>query len=47
MGEVAADPAFQEVLTGYYAQAFYRDAETTIAEDAATVAELKAFFAEG
>ena len=46
MGKVAASDEFQEVLTNYYAQAFYRDAETTIAEDAATVAELKAFFAE-
>jgi len=46
MGKVAENPEFQEVLTNYYAQAFYRDAETTIAEDAATVAELQAFFAE-
>lgn len=46
MEKVATSEEFQEVLTNYYAQAFYRDAETTIAEDAATVEELKAFFAE-
>lgn len=46
MEKVASSDEFQEVLTNYYAQAFYRDAETTIAEDAATVEELKAFFAE-
>lgn len=46
MAEVAEDPAFQEVLTTYYAQAYYRDGATTIAEDSALVDELKAFFAE-
>lgn len=46
MAEVAEDPAFQEVLTTYYAQAYYRDGATTIAEDTALVDELKAFFAE-
>lgn len=47
MEKVAASEEFQQVLSTYYAQAFYRDAATTIAEDQATVAELKNFFAEG
>ena len=46
MAEVAEDPAFQETLSTYYAQAFYRNGADTIAQDAETVKELKAFFAE-
>ncbi len=47
MEEVASSEEFQSVLSNYYAQAFYRDAETTIAEDLAEVEVLKAQFAEG
>ena len=46
MAEVAEDPAFQETLSTYYAQAFYRNGADTIAQDAETVKELKEFFAE-
>ena len=46
MAEVAEDPTFQETLSTYYAQAFYRNGADTIAQDAETVKELKEFFAE-
>jgi tripartite-type tricarboxylate transporter receptor subunit TctC len=46
MAEVAEDPAFQETLTTYYAQAYYRDGATTIAEDTELVNEMKELFAE-
>ena len=46
MAEIAEDPSFQETLSTYYAQAFYRNGADTIAQDAETVKELKEFFAE-
>ncbi len=45
IGKVTATDAFKDVLTSYYAEPFYRDAQTTIAEDKAEVARLEAFFA--
>ena len=45
MAEVAEDPEFQKVLTNYYAQAYYRDSETTVSEDTELVNLLKEFFA--
>ena len=45
MAEVAEDPEFQKVLTNYYAQAYYRDSETTVSEDTELVNQLKEFFA--
>ena len=46
MAEVAEDPTFQETLSTYYAQAYYRNGADTVAQDAETVQELKEFFAE-
>ena len=46
MEEIAADPEFQEILTKYYAEAFYRNGEDTIAADRAEVEEMKKLFAQ-
>ena len=40
--EVVADPEFAGVLSGYFAEPLYRDAETMNTEDTAEVEELKA-----
>ncbi len=40
--EVVEDPEFAEVLSGYFAEPLYRDAETMNTEDPAEVEELKA-----
>lgn len=44
--EIAEDPEFAETLAKYYAEPFYRDSETTSAEDQAEVAKLKEYFGE-
>lgn len=44
--EISEDPEFAETLAKYYAEPFYRDAETTSAEDKAEVETLKAYFSE-
>lgn len=44
--EIAEDPEFIESLATYYAEPFYRDAETTSTEDKAEVEVLKAYFSE-
>ena len=46
MKEIADEPEFQEILTKYYAEAFYRNGEDTIAEDRAEVEEMKELFAQ-
>ena len=46
MAEVAEDPTFQETLSTYYAQAYYRNGADTISGDTELVNELKDFFAE-
>lgn len=46
MEKVAQSDEFKETLATYYAEPFYRDSATTIAEDTALVNELKEFFAE-
>lgn len=44
--KAVATEEFSETLRNYYAQPFYRDAATTIAQDMQTVEELKLQFAE-
>ena len=46
MAEIAEDPSFQETLSTYYAQAYYRNGADTISGDTELVNELKDFFAE-
>ncbi len=46
MKEIAEEPEFQEILTKYYAEAFYRNGEDTIAEDRAEVEAMKELFAQ-
>lgn len=46
MKEIAEEPEFQEILTTYYAEAFYRNGEDTIAADRAEVEEMKKLFAQ-
>ena len=46
MKEIAEAPEFQEILTTYYAEAFYQNGEDTIAADRAEVEEMKKLFAE-
>ena len=46
MAEIAEDPSFQETLSTYYAQAYYRNGTDTISGDTELVNELKDFFAE-
>ncbi|WP_125142994.1 tripartite tricarboxylate transporter substrate binding protein [Clostridium transplantifaecale] len=46
MKEIAEAPEFQEILTKYYAEAFYRNGEDTIAEDRAEVEAMKELFAQ-
>lgn len=45
--KVTATQEFADVLATYYAEPFYRDSATTVAEDTALVNELREFFAEG
>lgn len=44
--KVASSDEFASVLKTYYAQAFYRDGATTVAEDSALVEEMKEYFAQ-
>ena len=44
--EISEDPEFVESLAKYYAEPFYRDAETMTNEDKAEVETLKAYFSE-
>lgn len=44
--KVTASEEFGDVLATYYAQPFYRDGATTIAEDCAMVEEMKEYFAQ-
>lgn len=44
--EISEDPDFKETLAKYYAEPFYRDADTTSEEDRAEVEVLKAYFSE-
>ncbi|MDR2908435.1 MAG: tripartite tricarboxylate transporter substrate binding protein [Oscillospiraceae bacterium] len=44
--KVTTSQEYADILATYYAQPYYRDAATTIAEDQAEVTELKTLFAE-
>lgn len=46
MEEIAEAPEFQEILNTYYAEAFFRNGEDTVAEDRAEVESMKELFAQ-